>query len=122
MTELEILRRENADLRAELAQLRKIAAAPVIRRGLKLASETHAAMLARLWSAGDGRWVSLADLELDLPADKMVDENTVRVHVARLRGIIGSDMIETGRGRGYRLTAVGMTRIERLFANTGVRR
>jgi DNA-binding response OmpR family regulator len=34
-----------------------------------------------------------------------VESNSVEVIVARLRRKIGHDLIETSRGRGYRLTA-----------------
>ena len=37
--------------------------------------------------------------------DAEVDSNSVEVIVARLRRKIGHEMIETVRGRGYRLTA-----------------
>jgi two-component system OmpR family response regulator len=37
--------------------------------------------------------------------DAGADSNSLEVIVARLRRKIGHDMIETVRGRGYRLTA-----------------
>jgi two-component system OmpR family response regulator len=37
--------------------------------------------------------------------DAEVDSNSLEVIVARLRRKIGHDMIETVRGRGYRITA-----------------
>ena len=39
--------------------------------------------------------------------DAGTDSNSLEVIVARLRRKIGKDMIETERGRGYRLTAGG---------------
>lgn len=39
--------------------------------------------------------------------DAVADSNSVEVIIARLRRKIGRDMIETVRGRGYRLTAHG---------------
>jgi two-component system OmpR family response regulator len=37
--------------------------------------------------------------------DADVDSNSLEVMIARIRRKIGRDMIETVRGRGYRLTA-----------------
>ena len=47
---------------------------------------------------------SLDLLERVYEGDADVDSNSLEVIVGRLRRKIGADMIETIRGRGYRLT------------------
>jgi two-component system OmpR family response regulator len=44
-------------------------------------------------------------LERAYQGDAEVDSNSLEVIIGRLRRKIGHDMIETLRGRGYRLTA-----------------
>jgi two-component system OmpR family response regulator len=51
-----------------------------------------------------GQLLSKAQLEEKLYAfDSEVESNTIEVHVSRLRKKLGSDVIETERGLGYRL-------------------
>ena len=51
-----------------------------------------------------GQLLSKAQLEEKLYAfDTEVESNTIEVHVSRLRKKLGSAVIETERGMGYRL-------------------
>ena len=51
-----------------------------------------------------GQLLSKAQLEEKLYAfDSEVESNTIEVHVSRLRKKLGSSVIETERGLGYRL-------------------
>ncbi|MBV0913786.1 response regulator transcription factor [Anianabacter salinae] len=67
-------------------------------------------LTAREWAlfgaflARPGQLLSKAQLEEKLYAfDTEVESNTIEVHVSRLRKKLGSDLIETERGMGYRL-------------------
>jgi two-component system OmpR family response regulator len=80
-------------------------AAKSIRRGGK-----PVALTAREWALFDaflarpGQLLSKAQLEEKLYAfDSEVESNTIEVHVSRLRKKLGSEVIETERGLGYRL-------------------
>src|SRR6056297_3559747 len=68
------------------------------------------ALTAREWALFDaflarpGQLLSKAQLEERLYAfDAEVESNTIEVHVSRLRKKLGSELIETERGMGYRL-------------------
>jgi two-component system OmpR family response regulator len=51
-----------------------------------------------------GRFVSNAELsEHVYEYDRDRDSNTIAVFILRLRKKLGSDLIETSRGRGYRI-------------------
>jgi two-component system OmpR family response regulator len=51
-----------------------------------------------------GRYVSNAELSDHVyPQDRDRDSNTIAVFILRLRKKLGSDLIETARGRGYRI-------------------
>ena len=82
-------------------------AAKTIRRNGK-----PVALTAREWALFDaflarpGQLLSKAQLEEKLYAfDAEVESNTIEVHVSRLRKKLGSDVIDTERGLGYRLGA-----------------
>jgi two-component system, OmpR family, response regulator len=67
-------------------------------------------LTAREWALLDaflsrpGQLLSKAQLEDKLYAfDSEVESNTIEVHVSRLRKKLGSDIIQTERGMGYRL-------------------
>ena len=67
-------------------------------------------LTAREWAlfeaflARPGQLLSKAQLEEKLYAfDAEVESNTIEVHVSRLRKKLGSAIIETERGMGYRL-------------------
>ena len=82
-------------------------AAKSIRRGGK-----PVALTAREWALFDaflarpGQLLSKAQFEEKLYAfDSEVESNTIEVHVSRLRKKLGSEVIETERGLGYRLGA-----------------
>lgn len=69
-------------------------------------------LTAREWALFDaflarpGQLLSKSQLEEKLYAfDSEVESNTIEVHVSRLRKKLGSDIIETERGLGYRLGA-----------------
>ncbi len=68
------------------------------------------ALTAREWALFDaflarpGQLLSKAQLEEKLYAfDSEVESNTIEVHVSRLRKKLGSEVIDTERGLGYRL-------------------
>jgi two-component system OmpR family response regulator len=70
----------------------------------------HVPLTAREWAlfeaflARPGQLLSKAQLEEKLYAfDAEVESNTIEVHVSRLRKKLGSAIIETERGMGYRL-------------------
>ena len=70
----------------------------------------HVPLTAREWAlfeaflARPGQLLSKAQLEEKLYAfDAEVESNTIEVHVSRLRKKLGSGVIETERGLGYRL-------------------
>lgn len=70
------------------------------------------ALTAREWALFDaflarpGQLLSKSQLEEKLYAfDTEIESNTIEVHVSRLRKKLGSDVIETERGLGYRLGA-----------------
>jgi two-component system OmpR family response regulator len=64
----------------------------------------EAAVLSYLFHNG-GRYVSNAELsEHVYEFDRDRDSNTIAVFILRLRKKLGSELIETSRGRGYRIT------------------
>lgn len=81
----------------------------VARRSVRLNGKP-VQLTAREWALLDaflarpGQLLSKAQLEEKLyDFDAEIDSNTIEVHVSRLRKKLGTDLIETERGLGYRL-------------------
>ena len=77
---------------------------PWVRIGLGLPLTAREWALFEAFLARPGQLLSKAQLEEKLYAfDAEVESNTIEVHVSRLRGKLGSAIIETERRMGYRL-------------------
>lgn len=83
-----------------------LAARSVFRDGKPVALTAREWALFEAFLARPGQLLSKPQLEEKLYAfDAEVESNTIEVHVSRLRKKLGSDIIETQRGMGYRLGA-----------------
>lgn len=83
-----------------------LAARRITRDGKPVALTAREWALFEAFLARPGQLLSKAQLEDKLYAfDAEVESNTIEVHVSRLRKKLGSQIVETERGMGYRLGA-----------------
>lgn len=103
----------NADLRAEVASLKRLlgvhASEADMAKFVEAFCLTHAQawLLATLYSAG-GHVVSRHYLMDEMPPKRARNDNVMKVHLSRVRKAVGGDPIKNVWGRGYGLTAEGM--------------
>ncbi len=83
-----------------------LAARRILREGQAVTLTAREWALLEAFLSRPGQLLSKAQLEDKLYAfDAEVESNTIEVHISRLRKKLGSELIETERGMGYRLGA-----------------
>ena len=98
---------ELAELRSALGLAEMSGAVFAVREALGL-SPTTARLVLKLYSAA-GRPVEKKALETALTAPG--SGQCLKVHIWRIRQLVGADLIETVTGYGYRLSPSGMARV-----------
>lgn len=98
-------RQEIAELRREYGQTISDAHMVAVRTKFGLTA-TLTQLVLILFVAGD--WVSSRSLEKRF--DKTAD--TIKVHICRIRRLVGHDFVETSYAVGYRLSDEGMVRVD----------
>lgn len=116
----EELEEEVSRLRHELGLMREERVFTALRKKFRL-TPVETRFLIALYDA-KGEPLTAWDLHLKVPAPSGLERasNVVAVFISRLRGIIGRNAIDTVWNRGWALTPVGITTVDRALSDAGV--